>query len=173
VAAGIGAPVLLALVGPDYVLARNVLPVWLPAAVVVAAGIAVVRSGRLGVAMAAALVVGSLVMTLAVPLDRTLQREAVTAALSPGRLQAEDQRIAVSIAYAATEDGAPARAGARCPSGYSAANGSASWLSEGADEPLPEGLVVAWHGGRQATAPPARSRGRPLLVYSVCTRPAD
>jgi mannosyltransferase len=61
VAAVLGvAVVVLALIaaaaGFDYVLTRNLLPAWVPFAIVVAAGFGTVRSGRMGLALAAVLV---------------------------------------------------------------------------------------------------------------------
>jgi 4-amino-4-deoxy-L-arabinose transferase-like glycosyltransferase len=60
--AAIGIPVLLALIAPgkDYVLARNVMPALVPLLVVVAIGLTLPGAGRLGSALAAALLAYSL-----------------------------------------------------------------------------------------------------------------
>ena len=51
----IAAAVLLALLGPDYLIARNVLAAWLPLAIALAAGFAAPRAPRAGIAAAALL----------------------------------------------------------------------------------------------------------------------
>jgi hypothetical protein len=49
------AAVLLAIAGPDYLLARNLLAAYVPLTIVVACGLGAARSGRLGIWLAAAL----------------------------------------------------------------------------------------------------------------------
>ncbi len=51
----VGAPLLLALAGVDYVLTRNLLPAWLPLGVLAALGLGAARAGRLGMVAALAL----------------------------------------------------------------------------------------------------------------------
>lgn len=55
--AALAFPLLLALGGLDYVLARNVLVAWVPLSIVVAAGLAARRAGVAGVVLAGAIVV--------------------------------------------------------------------------------------------------------------------
>jgi mannosyltransferase len=54
-AAVILTPVVLTVVGLDYVLARNLLPAWAPLAIVAAAGLGAASAGRTGLAVAGAL----------------------------------------------------------------------------------------------------------------------
>jgi mannosyltransferase len=171
--AGISLPVLLALAGPDYVLDRNFLPFWLPTAAVVAVGLCAGRSPRTGVVVGAALLAGSVGLVAAVPLDRSLQREAVTGALLPERPDAEEQRIATPVTYAVPDDGEPVRAQAACPAGYSTTTGGAFWLESGADERLRKISPLDGRRGWSATARPGRSRGRTLSIYAICLRPTD
>ena len=77
---------LLAAAGQDYVLGRNLLPALIPLALVLAVGIAAPRSGRLGIAVGAGLVVYWLAFCLYVDFRPTLQREdwrTVAAAIGP------------------------------------------------------------------------------------------
>jgi mannosyltransferase len=172
--AAVSAPIVLAAVGMDYVLARNFLLFWLPAVVVVAVGLSARRSPRIGAAVGIALVVGSMCLAVAVPLDRSLQREAVAATLiKPERLDPQTQRIAPRIAYAVPADGEPLQGTAVCPEGYSASSGGGYWLSKGAHEALPESSLSDGPQGWTATARSEESRGRTLWVYSVCVRPID
>lgn len=171
--AGISLPILLALAGADYVLARNFLPFWLPAAVVVAAGFSATRTARLGAVAAAALVAASVWVVAAVPLDRALGREAVTAALVPGPLEPEEQRIASRFTFTVAQTGMVASGTAACPDDYSASTGGASWLTTGADEPLAERSRSGGARGWTATARAPRDDSRILSVYAICVRPAD
>jgi hypothetical protein len=68
----IGVPAVLALSGPDFLLARNVLPAWLPLAAVVATGFAAMRWGT---AMAATLALLGTVIAIAVAADPAYQRD--------------------------------------------------------------------------------------------------
>ncbi len=72
--------------GSDTVLTRNLLGLWLPAAIVLACGLGAVRVGRLGVAVAAAICALGVVATVSVATDDVLQRPdwpAVAGALGP------------------------------------------------------------------------------------------
>ncbi|HEX6712759.1 MAG TPA: glycosyltransferase family 39 protein [Thermoleophilaceae bacterium] len=71
-AAAIAAPLVLALIGPDYLISRNVIPSLLPAAVAVAAGFATTRAG---VAAAVALCAIGLIQAIGVDLDDRYQRD--------------------------------------------------------------------------------------------------
>jgi len=173
VLAGISVPLLLALAGLDYVLARNFLPFWPAAAIVVAMGLSAERSGRLGAAAAAALVGVSLWLVAAVALHRTLQRDAVTAALVPGGLDAEEQRVAARVGYAVAGEGEHVRAKAACPEGYAQTSGGAAWLSSGADEPLPGASTRSSRRGWTASARSLGGDERILSVYAICVRPVD
>jgi hypothetical protein len=73
--------------GVDDLLTRNVLALWLPAAVLLAAGLGSSRAGLAGVLLAAALCAIGLVDTIAIAADRNLQRpdwRAVARVLGPG-----------------------------------------------------------------------------------------
>jgi 4-amino-4-deoxy-L-arabinose transferase-like glycosyltransferase len=82
-AAAIVLPVLLALVGTDYVLTRNVILAWLPLAIVVVAGLtALGRTQRAGTAALGVLAALGLTSTVGVPLVGEWQREDWRAAAS-------------------------------------------------------------------------------------------
>jgi len=84
--AGFALVMAVAAAGSDTVLTRNLLALWLPVAMVVAAGLGGARAGRLGVTIAIALCGLGLVATVSVATDRTLQRpdwSAVARALGP------------------------------------------------------------------------------------------
>jgi mannosyltransferase len=172
-AGGISVPILLALIGPDYVLDRNFLPLWLPTAIVVGVGLSASRSPRAGAVVGVALIAGSIGLVAAVPLDRSIQREAITAFLVAEGLDPEHQRIATSITYAVPERGEPVRVVAACPDGYSSTSGGASWVSAGPDERVREVSRLDDRRGSALTARPDQSRGRTLSVYAICVRPAD
>lgn len=165
VVAGAALPTLLALAGADYVVARNLLPLWVPAAVVVAGALASARPRALGIALGGALVAASLWPLGAVLLDRTLQREAATAALVLEPADAETQRVLPVVGYARGE---PARAG--CPGRFRASGGGGALLSRGADEqlrpPFASGNSRGW-----TSVPPPGAGDRPVYVYVICVRP--
>jgi hypothetical protein len=86
VAAGVAAPVALALVGVDYLIARNLIPALVPALALLGAGYGAARAGWLGVAASAGLCALSLVTILAVGSDKAYQRDdwrGVARALGP------------------------------------------------------------------------------------------
>ena len=68
------APLLLAAAGKDFVIDRNLLPALVPLLVVAALGITAARSGRLGLAIGAALVAYSLGFVAWTNFDPSLQR---------------------------------------------------------------------------------------------------
>jgi mannosyltransferase len=72
--------------GSDTLLTRNLLGLWLPAAIVLACGLGAARAGRLGIAVAAAICALGLTATVSVATDAALQRPdwpAVVRALGP------------------------------------------------------------------------------------------
>jgi mannosyltransferase len=71
----LAAPLALAAVGIDYLITRNLIAAWVPAAIVLAAGFGARRAGRAGIAAAAALCVLSLAVFVAVESDRAYQRD--------------------------------------------------------------------------------------------------
>jgi mannosyltransferase len=73
--AAIAAPVVLAVIGPDYLITRNVLAAWLPLGIAAAAGFAAGPASRAGVAAAAALCAIGVVMVIAVARDDRYQRD--------------------------------------------------------------------------------------------------
>jgi mannosyltransferase len=74
VAAGLALQLLLVAGGSDQLITRNVLALWVPAALLVAAGLGARRAGMLGLAGAAALCAVGVVAAVGVMRDRNLQR---------------------------------------------------------------------------------------------------
>ena len=72
--AGFVLSLVLVAVGFDDLITRNVIALWLPAALVVAGGLAHGRAGTLGIALAAALCVIGVTAVIGVAADRSLQR---------------------------------------------------------------------------------------------------
>jgi mannosyltransferase len=75
--AAVGVPVVLALLGADYLDTRNVLAAWLPLMLVPAAGYAARQAGRSGMVAFAALCAISLVVTVSVWANTAYQRDDV------------------------------------------------------------------------------------------------
>jgi hypothetical protein len=73
--AGVGLPLLLGALGADYLDGRNLIPVFAPLIVLLGAGFGVRRAGWLGVALAAAFCLCSLVFTIEIDRLPRLQRE--------------------------------------------------------------------------------------------------
>jgi mannosyltransferase len=71
-AAAVLAPLVLALFGPDYVIARNVIAAWLPLGVALAAGFA---TGRAGIVAAAGLCALGLLQVIGVATNQRYQRD--------------------------------------------------------------------------------------------------
>jgi Dolichyl-phosphate-mannose-protein mannosyltransferase len=71
----LGLPLLLALLGSDYVDGRNLLPVFVPLTILLGAGFGVQRAGRLGLGLAGAFCLCALVFTLEIDRLPRLQRE--------------------------------------------------------------------------------------------------
>ncbi|MGE5281864.1 MAG: hypothetical protein ACM3N0_06010, partial [Chloroflexota bacterium] len=74
-AAGVGLPLLLGAFGADYLDGRNLIPVFVPLVVLLGAGFGVLRAGRLGLGLAVAFCLCSLVFTLEIDRLPRLQRE--------------------------------------------------------------------------------------------------
>jgi mannosyltransferase len=72
-AGSIGLPLILAALGTDYVLSRNLIVAWVPLAILVAAGLTR-HAGRVGLALLAALCLLGLVTTIGVALEPEWQR---------------------------------------------------------------------------------------------------
>ncbi len=72
--AGFALGLILAAAGFDDLITRNILPLWLPAAVLVAAGLALARAQLVGAVAAAALCAIGVAATAGVAADRNLQR---------------------------------------------------------------------------------------------------
>jgi len=84
--AGFALAMLVVACGTDNLLTRNLLALWLPAALTVAAGLGSARAGRLGIAITAAICALGLTATVSVATDYALQRPdwaAVVRALGP------------------------------------------------------------------------------------------
>jgi 4-amino-4-deoxy-L-arabinose transferase-like glycosyltransferase len=73
--AGVGLPLLLALLGADYFDGRNLIPIFVPLVIVLAAGFAVRRARWFGVALGAAFCLCSLAYTIEIDRLPRLQRE--------------------------------------------------------------------------------------------------
>jgi mannosyltransferase len=174
-AAGVAAPVVLALAGADYLLARNLLPLWVPLAVAVAIGLGGERGGALGAVAGTALAAGSLWLLAAVPLDRSLQREAITAELTGSQIDAEKQRVDPHVGFALGSAGKTVSARADCDPGYTVGAGGAA-LRHGADlATIPARATAVSHGsalGQRATER-VDADGTVLEVYAVCVRSRD
>jgi mannosyltransferase len=112
--AGVAVPVLLALVGEDYILARNLLGLWAPVGILAAAALSLASHRWWGRIDAGALVVLSVALCVAVPLTAKLRREAINAQLSslPG------ENAAVDIDFIWVPAAATRSAAGTCPSGY-------------------------------------------------------
>jgi hypothetical protein len=166
---GIAAPAALALAGLDYLMGRNLLPLWIPLAVAVAIGLSAERRRRLGLGLGIALAAASAWLALAVPFDRTLQREAITAVLVGDPLDAGEQRIATPVAYAVAGAGERARVTVTCPTGYAVRSGGAALRSGGEMRTARSGRVDdGWSGNARSPAD-----GTVASVYAVCVRPLD
>src|SRR3954453_1445152 len=182
------APLVLAVLGEDDVLTRNLLAALVPALCVLGAGYAAARAGLLA---AAALCAGWLVAVVAVARDPLLQRDdwrGATAALGPpnrpgGR---RDARVGARSG-AALPAGAPAADRARRPSGRGDRSrrdrhpraGPATGAAAARHAPTARARVRPGRGsgGRGRTRPPARAcRGeeltRPPLPRGPARRPA-
>jgi hypothetical protein len=75
VAAAALLPLVLAVGGADYLLPRNLIAMYVPLVVAVAAGLAAPRAGRLGLAGAALICVVALIVNVEVTSDAKLQRD--------------------------------------------------------------------------------------------------
>ncbi len=96
--AGVAAPLLLGAFGADYFDGRNMIPVFVPLIVVIAAGFGVRRAGWAGLALAAAFCLCSLAFTIEIDRLPRLQREDLRNAasvLGPAR----PDRAIVTIHY--------------------------------------------------------------------------
>jgi mannosyltransferase len=174
-ALGIAMPIVLALARADYVLARNLLPLWVPLAVAVAIGVGAGRSGWVGIIASAGLAAGSLCLLAAVPLDRSLQREAITAELTGSRIDAESERIDSRVGFALGSAGRTITARADCDEGYVVAVGGAAVRDGERVETIPA-RATALSGGSavgQWASERVRSDGTVLEVHAVCVRPRD
>jgi len=123
-ACGLGVPLVLAVAGWDYVLARNLLPVWLPIAILVACGFAVPVAGRFRIGAGIALCLYSTAICVAVPLTAGLRRESITAQL----LHLHNSDAVVGITYVTVPGGEQRTGFVQCPSGYASTQGYVSWL---------------------------------------------
>ncbi|HEX8754190.1 MAG TPA: glycosyltransferase family 39 protein [Solirubrobacterales bacterium] len=95
-------PLLLAAAGSDYFDGRNMLPAFVPLLVLLGAGFGVRRAGRLGLGLAAAFCLCSLVFTLEIDRLPRLQREDLrNAAAEVGPLR--PGKAVVTIRYAASQ----------------------------------------------------------------------
>jgi mannosyltransferase len=174
-ASAAAAPVLLALLGADYLLPRNLLVLWVPLTAAVAIGIAVTGSRRLGVAALAASAVSSLCVLVAVPLDPELQREAITAELTGSRIDAERVRVDSHVGYALGSAGKTVTARADCDAGYTVAVGNAA-VRDGYRYTSVPARETAMSGGAaigQQAIEEVPADGTVVQVVAVCTRPRD
>jgi mannosyltransferase len=96
--AGVLAPLLLALAGKDYLVGRNMLPVFVPLIVIIAAGFGVKRVGLAGLGLAAAFCLLGLAFTIQIDRLQKYQRENLAnaaAAIGP----AHGRRAVVAVRY--------------------------------------------------------------------------
>jgi mannosyltransferase len=94
--AAIATPVVLALAGVDFVLARNLLPAWAPLAIVAAAGLGASRAGRLGPGVAAALCLLSAATVVSTAAEPKFEREEWRGAAEALGAPAEPRAIVVT-----------------------------------------------------------------------------
>ncbi|HEX2392526.1 MAG TPA: glycosyltransferase family 39 protein [Solirubrobacterales bacterium] len=95
-------PLLLAAAGSDYFDGRNMLPAFAPLSILLGAGFGVRRAGRLGIALASAFCICSLIFTLEIDRLPRLQREDLrNAASEVGALGPHD--AVVANRYAASQ----------------------------------------------------------------------
>ncbi len=97
-AIAVGAPLLLALAGSDYLVGRNMLPVFVPLIVLIAAGFGVRRAGIAGLGLAAGFCLAALAFTIQIDRLQKYQRENLAnaaAAIGP----AHGQRTVVAVRY--------------------------------------------------------------------------
>jgi 4-amino-4-deoxy-L-arabinose transferase-like glycosyltransferase len=97
-AAGVGAPLLLALAGSDYLVGRNMIPVYVPLIVIIAAGFGVRRAGLAGLGLAAAFCLLGLAFTIQIDRAQKYQRENLAnaaAAIGPEH----GRRAVVAVRY--------------------------------------------------------------------------
>jgi mannosyltransferase len=73
--AGVAIPLVLGVLGADYLDGRNLIPVFVPLVVLLGAGFGVRRAGRLGIGLAAAFCLCALVFTIEIDRLPRLQRE--------------------------------------------------------------------------------------------------
>ena len=96
-AVGLGAPLLLALSGADYLVGRNLLPVYVTLISILAAGFGVRRAGPFGLGLAAAFCLLGLAFTIQVDRLQKYQREDVAnAAAQIGPLRGGHAVVAVN-----------------------------------------------------------------------------
>ena len=170
VAAGLGAPLALALVGADFVVARNFLFLAAPLTIVLGAGLAAGRGGPAAVAATLLFASTSLALVVSVPATDELRRERITARLIPGPADDGLDGLTIRFAFRRAPEGVGVAATARCPSGLRAFQGRGSWVS-----PTLRSVPVA---GGPAGRPPQgwQAHGVPptgddiLQVYAVCGR---
>jgi mannosyltransferase len=162
-------PVVLALLGYDYILARNLLPAWLPIAILACSGLATAAAGRIGVVAAASLCVLSAAWTLAVPVSDSLRREAISARV----LGLPGADAVVDIVFVPVRQGERRSGSVACPSGYRPRFARAGWID--APSGTPRVLAerhqppsAAWDA--VVTMPPAQPATYQLTV--VCVPPA-
>ena len=163
-------PVVLDLAGSHYVDGRNLLPLWLPLALLVATGVAGTRKHVAALFIGSALVLASLALTIAVPLDRDLQRERLTAGFG-GIPFDPDTRYAARVHFSDVSRGSMVRDTARCPGGYSPATGAARLLMKSPQRGRLPSRQLADSSGWTVSAGAPGGRGGVVLVYVICVKP--
>ncbi len=148
-AAALALPVVLALLGLDYVITRNLIGAWVPAALALSAGGAV-AGRRSGPAVIAALCVLGLVATVGVALDARYQRD-------DWRGAAGTVPVGARTALVVTP------ASGRVPLGYYLP-ASGALPAGGAPVSWVEVIALGARGvGAPVRAPPVPATGRPAL----------
>lgn len=170
-ASAVVVPLLLALIGYDYILGRNLLPAWAPIAILGCAGLATGAAGRIGMVAGASLCVLSAAWTVAVPASDSLRREAISARV----LGLPEKKAVVDIAYVPVGAGERRSGSVACPSGWRPRLARAGWI----DAPPGTGAVrverhqppsAAWDG--VVTRPPAQPATYQLTIVCVQAAPA-
>jgi uncharacterized membrane protein len=158
-------PLLMALTGVDYLIGRNLIGVWVPVLILVATGLACQFDRVAFRSLAVALTLVCLALVVAVPLDRSLQREVVSASLFGVHFDVNRDRLIPVVTFARAGGSSAA---ATCPGGYTVGNGFGLLVTKRGRRPIHSS------GDRRrlvARSPRGATAHELLLVFANCVRP--